>query len=277
MVPAAHAFYHVDMDGLDAIFKASSKTWRGGPDRFYSSAVDASLAFFDAQGARATYFVIAQDLDDPDKRASIDAVVRAGHRIASHTVSHRYLDALSAADLRIEIVEGRERLEQTFGAAVVGFRAPGYRIDHRALRLLADSGFRYDSSVFPTDLFRRRLGIDQLSAEPFRILPDSDFYEIPMPAPVRGLPNWFPCYASYMGRWYFRLNMAAHARRYRTLTVLFHLTDFGARTPHDGGWVIDLYANNWRTAAAKRRFNDRIGADVQSRFTVITTEEFLGA
>ena len=70
VVAAARAFYHVDMDGLDAIFKASSKTWPGGPDRFYTSAVDASLAFFDAQRVRATYFVIVQDLDDPLKRAA---------------------------------------------------------------------------------------------------------------------------------------------------------------------------------------------------------------
>jgi hypothetical protein len=181
------------------------------------------------------------------------------------------------ADLRTEIVEGRQRLEQPLGATVERFWAPGYSINHRSLELLVENGFPYDSSVFPTAVFRKRLGIERLSPEPFRILPDAGLFEIPMSAPGPGLPPWHPCYASYLGRWYFLLNLAAFARRYPTLIVLFHLTDFAAPTPHDGGWVIDLYANNWRPSAWKRRFLDRLAADVQSRFTVTTTEEFLGA
>ena len=39
------------------------------------------------------------------------------------------------------------------GAAVIGFRGPGYAIDATMLELLAEAGYWYDASVVPGYLF----------------------------------------------------------------------------------------------------------------------------
>src|SRR5206468_2219500 len=46
---------------------------------------------FARHGARATFFVVARDLDeDAEGRALLAALARDGHELASHTYSHPY-------------------------------------------------------------------------------------------------------------------------------------------------------------------------------------------
>ncbi len=275
-LPPRRAFFHVDMDGLDAIFRGHGQAPPAGPDRFYTSAVEGSLALFAEAGVTATYFLIAQDLDDPHKRPAIDAVVRAGHRIASHSLAHRYLDRIPSAEKRVEIVTGRDMIQQTLGVACEGFRAPGYSIDYESLTLLREAGFTYDSSIFPTYAFRTRLGLQRLYPEPFALWPgERPLFEMPLPAPGPGLPPWHPCYAFELGAWYFRRGVDAFAKEHRYLTVLFHLTDFAAPQPIGGGRRLRLFTNNGRSQAAKLAFLRRLVAHVQRDFTVSSTEAFL--
>ena len=115
-------FYHVDTDGLAAIYRAHGRVWEGARDGFFHSAVERSLQFFASQGARATYFVIGADLRDKDKRASLRDVVAAGHSIASHGLHHRYLDRSTPAEKREEIFDAKALIEQELGTRVQGFR-----------------------------------------------------------------------------------------------------------------------------------------------------------
>src|SRR5262245_52410157 len=146
---AGKAWFHVDMDGLDAIYRAHNQAYSSGRDEFYTSAVANSIRFFDEQGITATYFLIAKDLDDSAKREAVQQIVAAGHNIASHTVNHRYLMSLSSAEKREEIFASKARIEDALGTQVTGFRAPGYRIDYESLELVGEAGYRYDSSIFP--------------------------------------------------------------------------------------------------------------------------------
>ena len=147
------------MDGLDAIHRANGSAYGGGRDEFYLSAVDNSLAFFEAEGMRATYFVIAADVDDPDKRAALARVVAAGHGIASHGLHHAYLDRIDRDGKHAEVVTSKAKIEDALGVPCHGFRAPGYSIDFESLEMVAEAGYRYDSSLFPTYEFRQRLGL----------------------------------------------------------------------------------------------------------------------
>lgn len=271
----ARAFIHVDMDGLDAIFRAHNARWRGGPDAFYRSAVDHALAVFASCNVTATFFAIGQDVQDPSKRASLDAIVAAGHRIGSHSLTHAYLHRLPESDVVREVAESKARLEDALGVRVDGFRAPGYSITYRALEAARDAGYRYDSSAFPTYAFRTRLGLQRLHPEPFQLWADVPFFEVPLPAPAPFLPHWHPCYAFELGSWYFTRGLRGHFARYDHATILFHLTDFAEQQRLGAGYRIALFTNDRRSAATKRRFVDRLLRQIRQRAVVVSTEGFL--
>ena len=257
------AFYHVDTDGLAAIYRAHGRVFEGARDGFFHSAVERSLRFFASQGARATYFVIASDLRDKEKRAALREVVAAGHAVASHGLHHRYLDRSTPAEKREEIFDGKTMIEQELGARVLGFRAPGYALDAESLDLLAEAGFAYDSSITPGFAFREKLGLQRLYPDPFEILPDRGLMEFPLPAPPPGLPAFHPCFAFYLRRAYFRAGLRSHAKRADHLTLLFHFTDFAEKQDEVSGLGLQLFTNNFFSGDAKQAFLAKLAADEQ--------------
>lgn len=111
-------------------------------------AVPRFLELFDSLGIRATFFVVASDLDAGEGRVLREAASR-GHELANHTLNHRYdLLRLPHGIMEQEVVAAHEALGDAAGEAVVGFRAPGYGTSPALLRLLERLGYRYDSSMF---------------------------------------------------------------------------------------------------------------------------------
>ncbi len=269
------AFYHVDTDGLAAIYRAHGQVWEGARDGFFLSAVERSLQFFASQQAKATYFVIASDLRDKDKRAALREVVGAGHAVASHGLHHRYLDRSTPAEKREEIFEAKAMIEHELGAPVRGFRAPGYAIDAESLELLGEAGYAYDSSITANFAFREKLGLQRLYPDPFEILPDRGLMEFPLPAPPPGLPAFHPCFAFYLRRAYFRAGLRSHAKRADHLTLLFHFTDFAEPQDEIRGLGLRFFTNNFFSGDAKQSFLARLAADVRETWAVTTTEQFL--
>lgn len=128
---------------------------------------------FERRGIRATFFVVAQDLDHdvlgPDAEAArtlLRDLAAAGHEIASHSYSHPYdMARLDEASARAEISRAHDLLSETLGdppgsargdsaggppgTGIVGFRAPGYDLSPAILRALVELGYTYDSSIFP--------------------------------------------------------------------------------------------------------------------------------
>ncbi len=273
--PVSKAWFHVDMDGLDAIYQGHGLPYNLARDDFYTSAVDNSLSFFAQQGVMATYFLIARDLDDPHKRPAIERVVDAGHRIASHSLNHKYLYKITSDQKREEIFASKQKIEDTLGVACEGFRAPGYSIDTESLHMLSEAGYRYDSSVYPNYAFRKRLGINRLFPEPFALFPENNFFEIPMPSLGLGLPPFHPCYAFYLSRWYSHLALRAFRKRFNYLTYLFHFTDFADPQPHNHGIKLNVFTNNYFSRDCKLRFLAKLVKPIRDHFEITTTEEFL--
>ena len=274
-MPSKKVWFHVDMDGLDAIYRGHGRVPPDGRDDFYLSAVENSLVFFAAQKMCATYFVIAQDLDDPAKRAAIESVAKAGHHVASHSLRHAYLNRISSAEKREEIVASRRKIEDALGVPCLGFRAPGYSIDFESLEILRDAGYRYDTSVFPSYAFRRRLGIERLFPEPFLLFPENHFFEIPLPVAGPWLPPFHPCYAFLLPDSYYRRCMASFARRHNYLTYLYHLTDFATPLRLRQGLRLEIFTNNVCSREKKLRFLGQLLEPVRREFSFTTTEEFL--
>lgn len=69
--------------------------------------------------------------------------VYRGFTVANHTLTHPHPKQLDDAMLRHEIVEGRERLQDIFGAPVLGFAYPFGEHDQRVMDAVRAAGHVY--------------------------------------------------------------------------------------------------------------------------------------
>ena len=66
-----------------------------------------------------------------------------GHEIASHTLTHPYMDGLSNEELFRQLGEDKRNLEALFGRKVAGFAVPFDYYDDRIARCAEKCGFEY--------------------------------------------------------------------------------------------------------------------------------------
>jgi polysaccharide deacetylase family protein (PEP-CTERM system associated) len=108
------------------------------------------LETLDQHKVKATFFVLGEvAVKFPDLIRKID---QQGHEIASHGISHKQIFKLTPQQFRSEMIDSRRLLEDIISSPVYGYRAPAFSIrpDTKwALEVLAELGFKYDSSVFP--------------------------------------------------------------------------------------------------------------------------------
>jgi len=141
----------VDMDTLEdyaAVYGLDfAPSYR---DLEYERVLPRCLDLLAQHRVEATFFAVARDARRPLVRQRLRAAAAAGHEIASHSLSHaNAFAAMRPEQQRRELVESKAILEDVIGAAVIGFRAPAYDVTGVGLELLAEAGYRYDSSVNP--------------------------------------------------------------------------------------------------------------------------------
>jgi polysaccharide deacetylase family protein (PEP-CTERM system associated) len=108
------------------------------------------LELFARFDAHATFFVLGEVAKAYPQL--IRDIVKAGHELGVHGYRHRQIFKLTPGEFREQIALAKSILEDAGGVEVVGHRAPAFSItpDTRwALDVLADVGFRFDSSIFP--------------------------------------------------------------------------------------------------------------------------------
>ncbi len=111
-------------------------------------------------GVRATFFILGWVAEHFPRL--VRTIADAGHEIGSHSYWHRLVYDLPPDEFRADLVRSRDVLEQILGAPVTAYRAPSFSITARstwAWEILAEEGFRYDSSVFP--IHHDRYGMPQ--------------------------------------------------------------------------------------------------------------------
>jgi hypothetical protein len=271
------AAVHLDLDGTPHIYRIHGWEYEKRRDPLFETGLQKALDFFDRAKVRATLFVIAEDLDDPGKRDLIKDAVMRGHEIASHSLTHRKLSSLSREDKRREIFESRERIAARIGVEAQGFRAPNFDIDRESLELVDAAGYTYDSSVFPTARFARRLGLSTLPESPHRPLEGCKLLELPLPA-YAPLPLPFhPCYSMVLGAWYFRLGLRSFKRKGAPLVLLFHLADLTDPFQYDRlrGWRAKVYSLPHTSGEHKRHLCERMLELVRRDYTFVDTARLL--
>jgi len=126
------------------------------------------LDLFGQFGVRGTFFVLGWVAERHPQL--VKDIAGAGHEVACHGFSHRLVYEQSPEEFREETLRSKRLLEDTMGAAVLGYRAASYSIVRRslwALDILAEAGFAYDSSIFP--VHHDRYGIPDAERNPHRM------------------------------------------------------------------------------------------------------------
>lgn len=105
---------------------------------------------FAERGVLGTFFILGEVAQAyPDL---IRQIAAPGHELGVHGFYHRQVFKLDPASFRKEVADAKAIIEDISGQKVLGHRAPAFSIMPQtewALEVLADAGFRYDSSIFP--------------------------------------------------------------------------------------------------------------------------------
>lgn len=116
-----------------------------------------TLAMLDEFGVRATFFVLGWVAETTPEL--VREVADRGHEVASKGYDHRSIKEMTPALFWEDVHRSREALERATRRAVLGYRVADRWFGPRdlwALDMLAQAGYRYDSSIRP--IFRAFAG-----------------------------------------------------------------------------------------------------------------------
>jgi len=228
------------VENLRAVFPRAS--WDDRPRRV-ADGTRVVLDLLESHGIRATFFVLGWVAErDP---ALVREIVARRHEVACHGDGHVLPMQLTEPEFRDDVTRSRQTLEDLTGTPVVGYRAPSFSISERHLAILAEYGFRYDSSFHPFSLHRRYGRLAQLGARlrPGVYRTDGGLIELALPVERFGAAS-FPV----SGGGYFRVLPAAIFRSLVERAVV-----------RDGHYV--MYLHSWEFDPAQPRVTGvRIGA-----------------
>lgn len=126
------------------------------------------LELFRTKGAKATFFVLGSVVArDP---GLVERIAAEGHEIASHGWDHDQVFKKTPAQFLAEMRRSFDTLSSLAGAPIAGYRAPHFSINpgtYWALDVLAEVGFKYDSSIFP--FAGPRYGVPDFPRTPVRM------------------------------------------------------------------------------------------------------------
>lgn len=183
-------------------------SWRDYPQRILES-LPKILDLTDEFHVHGTFFILGWQAENhPDL---VRKIADAGHEIGFHSFSHSLIYEMTPDAFRDELRRGKKLLEDLVGRKVEAFRAPSFSITKKslwALDILAEEGFRFDSSIFP--IYHDRYGIPDAPREIHsRETDHGQIWEFPPSAAALGAVN-FPV----SGGGYFRLYPYALTRHF---------------------------------------------------------------
>jgi polysaccharide deacetylase family protein (PEP-CTERM system associated) len=172
-------------------------------------ATERLLDVLDETGTSATFFVLGWVAERHG--GLVRAIQTRGHEIASHGYGHQMITRLNRAQFAEDVRRGKSAVEDSTGTAVIGYRAPTFSVVRGtlwSLEVLAEAGFRYDSSIFP--IVHDRYGIPDAARFPHRVAagPGVEIGEFPL-STIAWLGWRFPV----AGGGYFRLLPYAFTHR----------------------------------------------------------------
>lgn len=145
-------WYHIC--GYEQNQSPSRSSWR------VSIATERILGLFDEFSVKATFFVLGSVAESEPEL--IKLISEGGHEVASHGWSHRLIYQLTPDQFRDELSRTENVIQKLSGHRPVGFRAPQWSVSDRSPwvhEILAERGYRYDSSLSPLPFIGDRKGL----------------------------------------------------------------------------------------------------------------------
>ena len=163
------------------------------------------------------------------------------HEPACHSYWHRLIYRLDRDEFASDTRRAKDVIEQAAGEAVFGYRAPSYSITMQslwALEVLAESGFTYDSSIFPIrhDVY----GIPDAPRRPFLVTtPSGPIVEFPITTfrmiGEQNLPVGGGGYLRILQFWYTKLGYSRARAENVPLIAYIHPWEVDPDQPRIGG------------------------------------------
>ena len=172
----------IDVEDYWAIF---GRDWLKQNDALPSEAVLCNtrwyLDFLGERNIKATFFILGEVAKAYPEL--VEEIAGQGHEIAVHGFSHKQIFRLNRAEFINEVGDAKKLLEDISGQEVIGHRAPAFSINYEtkwALDVLAELGYKYDSSISP--MAGSRYGWPNFKKEIHRmqIEGDQSIIEVPM-------------------------------------------------------------------------------------------------
>jgi len=139
---------------------APREQWDGLPSRVVQN-TERVLELFAERSVHGTFFFLGWVAERFP--ALVRRVAQHGHELGCHSYWHRLVYKLSPEEFREDTRRAQGAIEDAAGVAVRGYRAPSFSMTpgtEWAAEILAEQGFRYDSSVCPVrhDLYNNPRG-----------------------------------------------------------------------------------------------------------------------
>jgi polysaccharide deacetylase family protein (PEP-CTERM system associated) len=232
--------------------------WDALPSRVTES-TQRLLDLFDRTGSRATFFVLGWVAERHAKL--VREIADRGHEIACHGYAHDLVYDLGPRRFREDLRRARAVVQDATGIVMEGYRAPSYSITRAslwALPILAEEGFRYDSSIFP--IRHHRYGIPDFVRHPVTLdLGGATLREFPLTTLPLGPLN-FPlaggAYLRFLPGVLFRLGFARLVRAGEPTVLYLHPWEIDPDQPRQPvGWKVRVnhYFNLHRVEERLRR------------------------
>lgn len=214
-----------------------------------------TLAVFAEHNCLATFFFLGRIAQTAPQLVKL--VADAGHEIGCHSLHHVRITGQSQSEFRTHLREARAVLQDATGQPVLGFRAPDFSIgvgNPWAFDELWEAGFRYDSSVVPTDI-HDVYGMTDVPETIFRW--PNGLIEFPLPV-MRFLGRRIPVggggYFRLFPLWLTRRGFVRSERQGRPSVFYIHPYEIGAQAPRlDGLTASRRFRHYVRLAKGRQR------------------------
>lgn len=109
------------------------------------------LDVFQELDLKITFFIVGRDAMQEENKEYLKMIAQRGHEIANHSFKHEtWLHKYSREAIEDEIEISHDLISKVTGKKPIGFRGPGFSWSCTVMQVLADKGYVYDSSTFPT-------------------------------------------------------------------------------------------------------------------------------